>query len=57
MVFDCAVLFRREPAEGSGGAVFRANGGRPGEGIVDLEEVVVLFVFIVSVGCRRGLTE
>lgn len=44
VVFDCYVLFGGEPAAFLGAAVFGSDGGGPGEGVVDLEEVVVLFV-------------
>jgi len=42
VVFDGFVFLGCEPAYRAGGAVFRANGGGPGEGIVDLDEVIVL---------------
>lgn len=42
MVFDCFILFSGKPAYAAFGAVFRADAGGPGEGVVDLDEVVVL---------------
>lgn len=55
VVFDCLVFFGGEPASFLGCPVFGPDGGGPGEGVVDLEEVVVLFeveVSAVPVGSR-----
>jgi hypothetical protein len=42
VVLDGLVLLRREPAHATWLAVFWADAGRPGEFVVDLDEVVVL---------------
>jgi len=43
VVRDSFVLLGCEPADGALGAVLRTDGGGPGQGVVYLDEVVILF--------------